>query len=214
MTIGYRVDRSAVRVGEGIELNIVVRNDSSANVHAAHIKIKQVTTWMAEGHQCEKKRTIASVIAPGSEFGGGAQRDAEAASLSAASTAESARRDVQQQVAAGNGTRYRISVPRKALLSLYVRNTEVNIEVRHVLTVKIKTTGFSVSPKVSTWVFIRPPEMGSEARADSVERRSAEDALHNTTADTNGDDTPASAPQRATTTRDSIEWPHQQLPAQ
>ncbi len=210
MTIGYRVDRSAVRRGEGIELNAVVRNDSATTVRAMHIKIKQVTTWRADGHESSKKRTVASVIVPGSELGGGAQRAAETASRSAASTAESARRYVQQQLAAGNGTRYRIAIPRKALLSLY----SANIQVSHVLTVKMKTTGFSSSPEVSTSVHIRPPEMASEARAGTVEQRATEDAPHSTIVGAHGDNTPDSGPERRAAMGDTIGRPQQQNPAQ
>lgn len=173
MTIGCQVDRLEVRTDRAIELNTVVRNDSSLTVTSMVINIKQEAKWKARGRHSSKKRTLATIVVPGSEIGGaqpralGSERGQSLASIAAAT-----REEVRYQATAGDGAHYRITVPRSALLSMKIDN----IEVKHWLSVKLKTTGLNSSPKLSIPVHVRPPETAlPEARADPVEPRSAQD---------------------------------------
>ena len=164
MTIVFRVDRVEVRRGGGIQLHIVLRNDSSVTATAMNIKLKQQTKWKASYHKSSRKRTLASVVVPGSELGGGAEKRASGSERgqSATTIAEAAREDVQQQLAAGDGAPYTIYVPRSALLSM---EAEKKIEVRHWLSVKLKTSGLNSSPKLFIPVHVRPPETAADSDA-------------------------------------------------
>lgn len=174
MTMGFRVDRVEVRKGGAVELNIVLRNDSPVTVTAMNIKLKQQTKWKARSHKASKKRTLASTAVPGSELSGVEQRAAGSErGQSAATIAEAAREDIQQQLDGGGGTPYTIYVPTSALLSVEV---EKKIEVRHWLSVKLKTSGLNSSPKLFIPVHVRPPEVAaqSEATAGPSEPHSTE----------------------------------------
>lgn len=174
MTIDCRVDRLEVRRDRPIELNIVVRNDSPLTVTSMVISIKQLTAVTARGRKNSGKRTLASVFVPGGpELAGaeprppGSERRQSLPSIAQA-TREDVRRQLTAAAAVEDGTRYRITVPRGAPLSMEIEK----IQVRHWLCVKLKTTGFKSSPELSAPVHVRPPESAlPEARADPVEPR-------------------------------------------
>lgn len=42
MSIGFQADRDSVGINESVGLTVVARNDSSAEVNAMHVEIKQV----------------------------------------------------------------------------------------------------------------------------------------------------------------------------
>eukprot|EP00752_Nemacystus_decipiens_P005808 g5254.t1 len=171
MTIGCRVNRLEVRRGQPIELNIVVRNDSPLTVNAMVVSIKQWTTLTAKGRTRSKKRTLASATVHGSDLAGAEPRPlGSARGQSLPSIAEETRRDVQRQLAAGGGGRCTITALRDAPLSMEIDS----IRVKHLLCIKLKTTGFTSSPEISVPVHIRPPDTAlPEARANLVEPQSS-----------------------------------------
>lgn len=208
MTVGFRVDRLVVRAGEDVELHAAVRNDGSATVHAMHIKIKQLTTWSARGHNALRNRTLASVVVPAAEI-----RIQRVPYQGTDSIAEAARRDVRGQLQAGTGTSYRISVPRSALLS----TETAKVKVRHFLSLKLKTTAFKSLPEVWTVLHIRPPETAPEALAGPAGQRCTEVAPHNSTRLVEvrgGGDMPESVRQGMSAMGYRVTRPQQEHPAQ
>lgn len=169
MTIGCRVDRLEVRRDRAVELNTVIRNDSSLPVTAMVISVKQQTEWRARRHKGSIKRTLATVEVPGARLVGADPRAAVSQrGQSLSSIAQATRENVRHEVAAGDGASYRVSVPRSALLSMVIDK----IAVRHWLCVKLKTTGLNSSPELSVPVTVRPPETAlPEARADPAQPR-------------------------------------------
>lgn len=165
MTIGCRVDGLEVRAGGAIDVNTIIRNDSRILVHAMDIMLEQQTTWRVRDHTRSKKRTLRRTGVLGSQLSVTEHRRGAEALIqrrqSEASIAEAARQDVRQQLAAGDGTHCRISVPRSALLSVEI----ASIEVRHWLIVKLQTASFSLSPELSIPVHVRPPETAARGEA-------------------------------------------------
>ncbi|CAM9692783.1 unnamed protein product [Scytosiphon promiscuus] len=148
VSVGFHVDSMVVRTGQAVGLDIAARNDSSRVVTAMDIKIQQVASWTAHGDKDHKKRTLSSILVRDSSLGA-LQWPAEASARrgqSLASVAESARDDLERQIAAGTGTRYELFVPRDALLSVQTDT----VEVRHFLVVKLQIKGANSPPDIST----------------------------------------------------------------
>ncbi|CAN0131819.1 unnamed protein product, partial [Laminaria digitata] len=163
MSIGFEADRSVVGVNEPVRLTVVARNDSSSSVKSMHIEIVQVCTWFARGHKEMKKRSVAALVVPGSQLGEVQQaaEDGSQRGRSAIAVEDAARIYLQELLAAGTGTRYELLVPNDCLFTL---KTGL-IEVRHLLSVRLKTPTCITSPDVcmplhvqARTVLIAPPE--------------------------------------------------------
>lgn len=169
MSVGFQADRSALGLNESLGLTVVARNDSSASVRAMHIDIMQETTWYARGAKASNTRSIASIVLPGSELAPvevGSKRGQSDASIE-----DKAREDLRGQLAAGAGTRYEILVPGDASTTLQSEN----IEVRHLLTVRLDTPTCFDSPDVWTPLRVQPQTV-SMAAASALAQTSAADA--------------------------------------
>lgn len=154
MSIGFEAERSVVGPNEVLGLTVAARNDSSSSINTMHVEIVQVSTWYARGQKDSITRTIASVVVSGAELGA-VQRAVDPGSnrgRCAEVVADSARRDLQEMLGAGAGTRYELLVPDDCLLSLQVGI----IEVKHLLTVRLKTPRCSNSPDVWTPLLVQP----------------------------------------------------------
>lgn len=144
MSIGFQADHSEVGLNETVGLTVVARNDSSAEVKTMHVEIKQVSTWFARGHKESKTRTVAAIVVPGTQLR--ASEKGNQRGRSSAVIADTARADLQEQLGAGAGTRYDLLVPGNSLLTLQADL----IEVRHTLSVMLKTPHCISSPDVWT----------------------------------------------------------------
>lgn len=162
VSLGYRVDSRVVGKAETVGLDVAGRNDSTSTVTAMQIKIKQLTSWSARGYKDRKKRTLASVVVEGSSLGA-LEAPAEMSTdrrQSLAAIADSAREDLQRQIAAGAGTRYELVVPEHALLTV---KTDT-VEVQHFLVVKLKITCACCLPDISTPLQVqKPPDFATVA---------------------------------------------------
>lgn len=168
MSVGFQADRSALGLNESLGLTVVARNDSSASVRAMHIDIMQETTWYARGAKASNTRSIASIVLPGTELAAvevGSKRGQSDATI-----ADKAREDLRGQLAAGAGTRYEILVPGDASTTLQSEN----IEVRHLLTVRLDTSTCVDSPDVWTPLRVQPQTV-SMAAASALAQTSAAD---------------------------------------
>lgn len=162
MSVGLQADRSVVGLNETLGLTVVARNDSSVSVKALHIELVQETTWYANGAKDNSVRTIESMVVPGTELRAAEVGDQRGRSASV--VADTARADLQEQLAAGGGTRFEILVPADASLTLQSET----IQVRHVLTVRLQTPSCVDSPDV--WMPLRVQHgiaVGSEVLAES-----------------------------------------------
>lgn len=204
MSIGFQADHSAVGLSEPVGLTVVARNDSSAEVKAMHVEIKQVSTWFARGYKESKTRTVASIVVPGAQL-----RAAEVGNQrgrSAAAIADTARADLQEQLGAGAGTRYELLVPGNSLLTLH---TDI-IEVRHTLSVMLKTPHCISSPDVWTPLLVHAGTTSSSEAAPgygSFEPHSGEAVPFATGLDADGNVKPVSVPQSAVTMTYTNEMP-------
>ena len=131
---------------EPVGLTIVARNDSSSSVKSMHVEILQVCTWYAQGQRQSKTRTVASTVVPGSDLGEvrWAAEEGNQRGRSAIAVADEARTYLQDLLTAGAGTRYEILVPDNCFLTL---KTGL-VEVRHLLSVRLKTPRCITSPNV------------------------------------------------------------------
>lgn len=144
LSLGFEADRSIAGVNEPVSIAVVARNDSSSSVKSMHVELLQVCTWYAQGYRQTKSRTVASLVVRGLELGDvqwpvveGNQRG-----RSDIAVADEARVYIQDLLAAGTGTRYDILVPDGCLLTM---KTDL-IEVRHLLSVRLKTPRCVSSP--------------------------------------------------------------------
>lgn len=156
MSVGFQADRSAAGLNESIGVTVVARNDSSATVKNLVIELAQETTFWAKGAKDTSTRTLTSVVVPGTELRAievGGRRGQTAAAV-----ADTARADIQQQLAAGAGTRYEIVVPGNTSLSF----KSETIEARHMLVVKLQTPGCIDAPDVWTPLYIQPGTVPQE----------------------------------------------------
>lgn len=170
MSIGFRVDSPAVGLDAPLGLTVVARNDSTSRVKALHIEVRQLTKWTARSHKDKKLRIVASVEVPGSELGA-LQRSEEAGGSRGEDSEVLIRDDLQQQLAAGGGTRYELRVPGDGSLLTLKAET---FEVRHELVVRLETGGMSTSsPEVSTPLLVHPGTT-STASAARVEEAAIE----------------------------------------
>ena len=147
MSIGFEADRSVVGVNEPVGITVVARNDSSSLVKSMHVEIVQVCTWYARGQKEARRRVVASLAVSGSQLGD-VQRAAEEGNQRGRSTTavdHAARMYLQELLAAGAGTRYELLVPDDCLLTLKTGM----IEIRHLLSVRLKTPTCVSSPEVS-----------------------------------------------------------------
>ncbi|CAM9692926.1 unnamed protein product [Scytosiphon promiscuus] len=212
VTIGFRVDSLEVGKGETVGLNVAATNNSSLAVTAMHIKIKQLTTWSAGDYHGRGKRTIASMVVGGPSLGA-LQLPVKACTARGqrlAFFAETAREHLRRQLIAGGGTRYELSVPRNAVLTV---RTDT-IEVKHFLVLKLKTTNASYSCSISSAFQVRGPSApaaGAQPETRSIVPPSAGAALSHTAticeASGYGDDVPASMPPSAVAMGDKVERP-------
>lgn len=150
MSIGFQADRSVVGINEPVGVTVVARNDSSVAVKSALIELVQETRFWAQGSDDCSTRTLASVEVPitdlaPAEAGGHRGRSSSA-------IADAARADLEQQLASGAGSRHEILVPDKTTITF----RSMTIDVRHLLTVKLKTAGCVDSPDVWIPVLIQP----------------------------------------------------------
>ncbi len=157
MSVGFQADRSAAGLNEPIGVTVVARNDSSATVKNLVIELAQETSFYAKGTKDTSTRTITSVVVPGKELLT-AMESGGRRGQSAAAIADTARADLQEQLAAGAGTRYEIVVPGNTCLS-FESNT---IEARHMLVVKLQTPGCVDAPDVWTPLYIQPGTVPQE----------------------------------------------------
>ena len=175
MSVGFQADRSAVGLNEPIGVSVVARNDSSATVKNVSIELVQETKFWARGTEDCSTRTLTSVVVPGTELAAvevGGRRGQSAATI-----ADTAQADLQQQLAAGAGSRHEIVVPGNTSLSF----KSETIEVRHMLVVKLQTAGCVDAPDVWTPLCIQPgttvpPESAVKVEAGSFSPSSAEAA--------------------------------------
>lgn len=147
MSIGFEADRSVVGINEPVRLTVVASNDSSSSVKSMHMEIVQMCTWYAHGQKETNTRTVASMIVSGSQLGE-VQRAAVEGNQRGRSAVEvevAARQYLQELLAAGAGSRYELLVPDDCLLTL---ETGL-IDVRHMLSVRLKTPAWINSPDVS-----------------------------------------------------------------
>lgn len=162
MSIGFEADRSVVGINEPVRLTVVARNDSSSSVKSMHIEIVQVCTWYAQGQRETNTRTVASMIVSGSQLGE-VQRAAEEGKQrgrSAIAVETAARQYLQELLAAGAGTRYELLVPDDCLVTL---ETGL-IDVRHSLSVRLKTPACINSPDVSMPLRVQTGTVGLGAQ--------------------------------------------------
>lgn len=147
MSIGFEADRSVVALNDSLGLSVAARNDSLFSVKAMHVELVQVSTWFAHGLRGTKTRTVASIVVPGSALGklrrateGNKRRQ------SFATAGEAARRDLEDILASGAGFNRELLVPDTCLSTL---QTDM-IQVRHSLSVRLKTPHYVTSPDVWT----------------------------------------------------------------
>lgn len=196
MSIGFQADNSSVGLNESIGLTVVARNDSPTEVKNMIVEIKQVCTWIARGYKESKTRTIASVVVSGTQL-----RAAEVGNQrgqSASAMADMARADLQEQLGAGSGTRYELVVPGNSLLTLQAEN----IEVKHTLSVVLKTPHCISSPDVWTPLLVHAGTTGSAEAVPgegSFVPHAGEAVPFATSVDTDGNVQPVTVPQSAVT---------------
>ena len=218
MSIGFEANLSVVGVNEPVSLTVVARNDSSSLVKSMHVEIVQVCTWYARGHRETKKRAVASVAVSGSQLGE-VQHAAEKGhqrGRSAIAVEDAARVYLQELLAAGTGTRYELLVPNDCLFTL---KTGL-IEVRHLLSVRLKTPTCVNSPEVCMPLRVQARTMvvvmGAPPEANPVGRPTVETVSYATTVGAGSGEEirpVVSVPQSAVTMEFSSELPQPSAPA-
>lgn len=155
-----------VGFNEPLGITVVARNNSSVSVKEMRIEIKQVTKWRAHGHGECKKRTVASTIVSGSQLGAVQQAVEKGANRGRSPTAvaDAARVELQGILASGDGDRYTLVVPDTCIETLGI--SMGMIEVKHMLSVELKTPTFTSSPDV--WMPLRVQHVGGGARPGAV----------------------------------------------
>lgn len=147
MSIGFQADRSAVGRNEPVGVTIVARNDSSASVKNLLVEIVQETKYWAQGSDDCSTRTITSVVVPVTDLAAAEVGGNRGQSPSA--VADAARADLENQLAAGGGSKHEIVVPENTCLTFRSQT----IEVRHMLVVRFETPSCVDSPEV--WMPLR-----------------------------------------------------------
>ncbi|CAM9376576.1 unnamed protein product, partial [Hapterophycus canaliculatus] len=204
MSIGFQADHSAVGLNESVGLTVVARNDSSAEVKNMHVEMNQVCTWFARGFKESKTRTIASVVVPGTQLRAAEVGNQRGQSFSA--IADTARADLQEQLGSGAGTRYELLVPGDSLLTLQAET----IEVKHMLSVVLKTPHCVSSPDVWTPLLVHAGTTGSAEAVPgegSFVPHSGEAVPFATGLDAHGNVVPVAVPQSAVTMTYTSELP-------
>eukprot|EP00752_Nemacystus_decipiens_P010236 g9120.t1 len=147
MSVGFQADRSVVGLNEPVGVTVVARNDSSTAVRSVLVELVQETKFWAQGdHDCST-RIIETVEVPIAELAPAEVGGRRGQSPSA--VADAARADLEHQLASGAGSKVEIVVPCDASLTF----RSMNIEVRHLLTVRLKTPSCVDSPDV--WMPLR-----------------------------------------------------------
>ncbi|CAN0329985.1 unnamed protein product [Ectocarpus sp. 12 AP-2014] len=154
MSLGFQADRSVVGLNEPVGVTVVARNDSSVAVKNLRVELVQETSWTANGAGDVSTRVVKSVVVPGAELG--AAEFGDQRGRSAAAIADTARADLERQLASGAGTRYELTVPADTSITL---NSET-IQVRHVLTVRIQGPRCVECPDVWTPLHVQPGTSG------------------------------------------------------
>lgn len=152
MSIGFEADRAVLSPNEVLGVTAVARNDSTKAVRELVVALCQDTTWSVEGQTETRGRVIASIKVPGSELDAVGERAGKGSenrrSLDAVSIA--ARNELEQLLRSGAGVRHELVVPEDCLDTMETKL----IVVRHLIAVKLKTSGFVNSPSVWTEAFI------------------------------------------------------------
>lgn len=128
--MGFHMERSVAGFNDPKGLAVAARNNSSSSVNKLTIQLKQECIWSADRHQAKKDQTLAStLVLPGSELeglqwvpGAGNDRGQSVTQI-----------DLQQQLAAGAGTRFQLVVPGNSLPSLQAENVTITHSVGVVL---------------------------------------------------------------------------------
>lgn len=163
-----------------------------------------MATWFARGYKESKSRTVASIVVPGTQL-----QAAEAGherGQSSAAIADTARADLQEQLSAGAGTRYELLVPGDSLLTLQAET----IEVKHTLSVMLKTKHCISSPDVWTPLLVHAGTTSSSAEVPgegSFVPHSGEAVPFATGLDADGHVRPVTVPQSAVTMTYTNELP-------
>lgn len=196
MSIGFHADRSVIRFNEPLGITVAARNDSSTSVKELRVEIKQVTGWSANSHGSNHKRTVASTVVSGSQLGAiyQAVEKGENRGRSPEVVAEAARVELQMVLASGNGDRLTLVVPDTCKETMDIGI----IQVKHMLSVELKTSTFTSSPDV--WMSLHVQHVGGGAVPGATEfiASSSAVAVPYATAvevDANGYPTPVVVPQ-------------------
>lgn len=144
---------------EPIDLVVAARNDSSTSVYKLTIQLQQEITWSAKKHTSKVEKTLATVIIPPlSELGGfqwtpgkGNDRRQSVAPIE---------ETVQQQLAAGAGTRFQLIVPANSLPTLQVEN----IKISHSVGIVVDTECCTAEPAVWVPLNVVPMTAAPEAQ--------------------------------------------------
>lgn len=171
----------------------------------------QVSTWYARGYKETKNRTVASVVVPGADLRAAELGNQRGQSSSA--IADTARADLQEQLSAGAGNRHQLLVPGNTLLTLQADL----IEVKHMLSVTLKTPHCISSPDVWTPLMVHAGTTGSSSGGGSAveavpgegsyQPHTGEAVPFATGLDADGNVKPVSVPQSAVTMTYTNELP-------
>lgn len=165
----------------------------------------QVSTWNARGYKETRTRTVASAVVPGTQLRAAELGNQRGQSSSA--IADTARADLQEQLSAGAGNRHELLVPGNTLLTLQADL----IEVKHTLSVTLKTPHCISSPDVWTPLIVHAGTTSSAAEGvpgeGSFQPHSGEAVPFATAVDADGNVKPVSVPQSAVTMTYTNELP-------
>lgn len=164
MSLGFQADRSAVGRNEPVGVTVVARNDSSTAVKNLLIELVQETKYWAQGSEDCSTRTLTSVAVPLPELAavevGGRRGQGSSA------VADAAREELENQLAAGAGSKHEILVPGDASLTFQSET----ITVRHLLTVRLETPSCVDPPDVWMPLRIQPgAQPGTSSTVPEVE---------------------------------------------
>lgn len=164
MTIGFLVGGTKACLTEPLKIILAARNDSKVAVDAMYIEIVQETRWYSRRVNSRKKRTVVSIEVPGSEL-----NELQPIEERKGTTVigDTARRSLEELLAAGAGTSYDLFIPN----GYYITLETSLIKVRYSLNVRLETPKLFSSPTVSMPLLVRPasgvvrgqrlPSMGS-----------------------------------------------------
>lgn len=135
---------------EPVGVTVVARNDSSTAVKNLVIALIQETKYWANGNEDCSTRTLKTVEVPVMELSPAEARGHRGQSPSA--VADAARADLERQLASGAGSRHELVIPADTTVTF----RSMNIEVRHLLTVRLQTPSCIDSPDVWMPLLVQP----------------------------------------------------------